>query len=802
VLKPNISNILFGDAPDVQKHIKRAATNHRGGGAKNVDLRMYVEDVARGTTGPGGASAGVGGDTAIFNFLNRQDVTVDGNDAGFVKRKEEITPVQRTRAIEELRRIQERTIVSPAERRRLIDAAMCMDPVKIARRAVISSDELARESKDSGSFLTGALLNMAQVEGDGGEEEPSPDEKFSRALEEAERVRRRMLNRAAGGMSKVPAPVSVSSGFAAPLVSPRTSPRSSPRASQAPDTRREQGQGQGQGQIQGRRHGDFDFDFDYSTPEPPPPSSSFTPLASSPLGNNRSVGPTDVRSAVANYLDLLDASPSAADSDSKDNSSREESEDRDRAGRGGNRQQHRARGENKESKHLWGNDDDKEHGGVGGRDHDRSTRSGRRGSKAEMAQLRAQRSAEFMTEELGKMQASFNGAGWDALKQSTDATLHGSTAASARRPLADGNVPRLGALEQDRPTSAAGSVGNISARTDDMFSGGTPRDDDGDDDADYKWEDSFEQTAGEWKADYCQLDEGSTFAADFESSVKIVDDFSRYGVGSGTGTGTGTGTKYDRSHTVSALASASSHWPQQDISAVHLPHYTSLATPAVLGRTSVEAEPRGSAADAMEPKSVSASIQDWISFSRSTQEAAPRNNLGMASLHTIARDDHGGERLTGLRDALDVLQRRMVESSVQSREIEGYTARWEDDDDADTVAASGTIAGKQQTEAEGFGAIIHDSRQSPMQRSGSRVFDSLPAVFGSPIRVRSKGGDMGTGANTRARVGEGAGAAEESSSAAGRALAAAANAGDVAGRMLADMMVRKEMQRAASSQRA
>ena len=784
VLKPNISNILFGDAPDVQNHIKRAATNHRGGGPKNVDLRMYVEDVACGTTGTGGVSAGVGGDTAIFNFLNRQDVSVDGNGTGLEERKE-ITPVQRTRAIEELRRIQERAAVSPAERRRLIDAAMSMDPVKIARRAVISSDELARESKDSGSFLTGALLNMnteAQVESKSGDEDPSPDEKFSRALEEAERVRRRMLDRAAGGMSKVPAPASVSSGFAAPLVSPRTSPCSSPRASQAPAARR------GQGRVQGRRQGGFDFD---STPEPPPPSSSsFTPSASSPHGNNRSVGPADVRSAVANYLDLLDASPSAADSE---NSSREGSAEEDRdsgTGRGRNRQQHRTRGENKESKDLWDDKGDEGYGDMGERDRDRSPRDGRRGSKAERAQLRAQRSAEFMTEELGKMQASFNGAGWDALKQDTDATMRGSTAVSARRPPGDGSVPGLGALEQDRPTSAAGSVGNMSARTDDMFSGGTPRDDDGDEDADYKWEGSFEQTADEWKADYGQLDEGSTFAADFESSVKVADDFSRYGVG------TCAETKYDRSHSVSASASASasSLRPRRDTSAVHLPQYTSLATPAVLGRTYAEAAPRGSAADA---KSVSASIQDWISFSRSTQEAAPRNSLGTA-LHTISRDEDGGERLTGLRDALDVLERRMLESSVQSLETGGYTARWEDDD-SDMVAASGTTAGGQQTEGEGFSAAIHDNRPSSMQRSGSRVFDSSSAVFGSPIRVRGKSGSTDTGTGTGAGADEGA--AEEPSST-GRALAAAANAGDVAGRMLAHMMVRKKMQQAAAAQRA
>ena len=389
--------------------------------------------------------------------------------------------------------------------------------------------------------------------------------------------------------------------------------------------------------------------------------------------------------------------------------------------------------------------------------------------------------------------------GWDALKDDGGTNLH----ATARRPGQTPNsmamktpaaaldadakgIPRLGLLGASRPTSAT-SNGNHSARTDDMFS--FDEMDGGDDfDASYKWAGSYEQSAEDWRGMGNLLGEASTFAAD-DGDEHIV----RYG------------------SVAESKDIGSGYTPGREDSYVALPKCTGAETPAVLDRGRGGSTPRtedfkgdttsggevetprySQQSQTTNPGAVSASIQDWISFSRSTQapslvslsERGTTPGLGLESVLSGVAQGESESRLTGLRDALDVLERHMVESSVQSLQSNMNGGGCVEDSVEEGEKATETRYGG------GDGGGDSSSRPSSMQRSGVRIFDSNQPGFCSPIRVR------------RSALRE----CEESEYLLGNsvptstslALVAAANAGDVAGRMIADMVVRKSAQQQSS----
>jgi hypothetical protein len=108
--------------------------------------------------------------------------------------------IKRTRVIEEMYRINERTKEIPLEeRQRLFQIAIAMDAPKLARKLVAESNDLLSEEMNDGLFLTINMSNTrpsnleSSVEGSSNE-----DEKFCKAFDEVERIRKRLLDRANG----------------------------------------------------------------------------------------------------------------------------------------------------------------------------------------------------------------------------------------------------------------------------------------------------------------------------------------------------------------------------------------------------------------------------------------------------------------------------------------------------------------------------------------------------------------------------------------------------------------------------
>lgn len=162
-LRPQITNIIFGDSEDVTNHIKaleaargkssttkatsectkrvnganisaRSDTGSRIEGKKEysqVDLSNSANIDAKDEYSAQHDSA------ALFKFVEQQEDLSRQRPGKSVNDVPTLTTVQRTRATEELDRIKQREHITPEERRRLIDAAMRMDPIKVRFRAPI-----------------------------------------------------------------------------------------------------------------------------------------------------------------------------------------------------------------------------------------------------------------------------------------------------------------------------------------------------------------------------------------------------------------------------------------------------------------------------------------------------------------------------------------------------------------------------------------------------------------------------------------------------------------------------------------
>eukprot|EP01031_Cornospumella_fuschlensis_P046666 gene46666-57151_t len=127
--------------------------------------------------------------------------------------------IMRTRILEEMMRIHERNQITQEERTRLFQIAMSMDAPKLARKLVADAKDRVHEDEGGGvddgggvAFLTGAAPAFPSSSAPKSLHRPpssgsmTDDVRFVQAVDEVERIRQRILQRASLPLSTAPNP--------------------------------------------------------------------------------------------------------------------------------------------------------------------------------------------------------------------------------------------------------------------------------------------------------------------------------------------------------------------------------------------------------------------------------------------------------------------------------------------------------------------------------------------------------------------------------------------------------------------